>query len=184
MRSVDSIIDETIGKEGGYSNHPADRGGPTRWGVTQQTARAFGYAGAMQTFSREMAVDVYRRRYWFGPQFNLIAEVFPRAAVEMFDTGVNMGPAVPSAFLQRALNVLNRGGSDYPDIVADGRCGLVTAFACRELKRVRGANAEVVVLRALECLQGERYIAISEGRAANEAFTYGWFLNRIGDALA
>lgn len=182
MRSVDSIIDETIGKEGGYSNHPADRGGPTRWGVTEQTARAFGYAGAMQTFSREMAVAVYRRRYWFGPQFNLINEVFPRAAVEMFDTGVNMGPKIPSEFLQRTVNVLNRGGSDYPDIGVDGRCGALTAFACRELKRVRGASAERAVLRVLDGLQCHRYVAITESRPANEAFFFGWLMNRIGDA--
>lgn len=28
---IDSLIDEVIGREGGYANHPADRGGPTRW---------------------------------------------------------------------------------------------------------------------------------------------------------
>ncbi len=39
---VDSLIDEVIGREGGYSNHPADRGGPTRWGVTEKVARAHG----------------------------------------------------------------------------------------------------------------------------------------------
>ena len=183
MRSVDSIIDQTIGKEGGYSNHPADRGGPTKWGVTEQTARAFGYAGDMRTFSRETAIDVYRRRYWFGPNFNLIAEVFPAAATEMFDTGVNMGPDVPSRFLQRALNAFNREASDYPDILVDGRCGPMTAFACRRLKIVRGANAEVVLVRALECQQGDRYLAITEGRPANEAFTFGWFLNRIGEGF-
>ena len=29
---VDNLIDGVIGREGGYSNHPADRGGATRWG--------------------------------------------------------------------------------------------------------------------------------------------------------
>ena len=182
MRSVDSIIDQTIGREGGYSNHPADRGGPTRWGITEQVARAFGYRGEMISLPRTTAVDIYRARYWFGPQFHLIAEVFPAAAVEMFDTGVNMGPTIPSEFLQRALNALNRGGSDYPDIAVDGRCGRVTAFACRELMRVRGALAEVAVLRTLDGLQCARYVAITEGRPANEAFFYGWIVNRIGDA--
>ncbi|MES2753138.1 MAG: glycosyl hydrolase 108 family protein, partial [Pseudomonadota bacterium] len=31
---IATLIDAVIGREGGYSNHPADRGGPTRWGVT------------------------------------------------------------------------------------------------------------------------------------------------------
>ena len=37
--SIESMIEATIGKEGGYSNHPADRGGPTRWGITERVAR-------------------------------------------------------------------------------------------------------------------------------------------------
>jgi hypothetical protein len=38
-----------------------------------------------------------------------------------------------------------------------------------------------VLLRALEALQGERYIRLAELRPANEAFLYGWLANRIGD---
>jgi lysozyme family protein len=29
---VEQLIDEVIAREGGFSNHPADRGGATRWG--------------------------------------------------------------------------------------------------------------------------------------------------------
>jgi len=36
------LIDRVIGVEGGYADHPADRGGPTRWGITQAVARAYG----------------------------------------------------------------------------------------------------------------------------------------------
>ena len=45
--TIDTLIDGVIGREGGYSNHPADRGGPTRWGVTEAVARANGYRGDM-----------------------------------------------------------------------------------------------------------------------------------------
>jgi lysozyme family protein len=41
------LIDALIDREGGYVNHPADRGGPTRYGITEAVARAHGYAGAM-----------------------------------------------------------------------------------------------------------------------------------------
>jgi hypothetical protein len=37
-----------------------------------------------------------------------------------------------------------------------------------------------VLLRALEALQGERYLRLAERRPANEAFLYGWLANRIG----
>ncbi len=30
--NIDKLIDNVIAIEGDYSNHPADRGGPTRWG--------------------------------------------------------------------------------------------------------------------------------------------------------
>jgi hypothetical protein len=41
-----------------------------------------------------------------------------------------------------------------------------------------------VLLRALEALQGERYLRLAERRPANEAFLYGWLANRIGETRA
>ena len=117
---VDELIEELIEREGGYVNHPADRGGPTRYGITEAVARAHGYAGAMAELPREDAAAVYRRLYWLRPRFDQVAERCPRLAAELFDTGANMGPAVASTFLQRALTALNRNGGDYPDLVPDG----------------------------------------------------------------
>ncbi|MBZ7417096.1 glycosyl hydrolase 108 family protein, partial [Klebsiella michiganensis] len=33
--TADQIIEGILGKEGGYVNNPNDKGGPTRWGITQ-----------------------------------------------------------------------------------------------------------------------------------------------------
>ena len=41
-------------------------------------------------------------------------------------------------------------------------------------------SGETVLMRALEALQGERYLRLAERRPANEAFLYGWLANRIG----
>jgi len=101
---------------------------------------------------------------------------------ELFDTGVNMGPAVAVTFLQRALTALNRNGADFPDLVPDGRIGAQTLAALDAFLKLRGAAmGETVLLRALEALQGERYLRLAERRPANEAFLYGWLANRIGD---
>jgi hypothetical protein len=35
------------------------------------------------------------------------------------------------------------------------------------------------MLRALNSLQGARYIDIGESRPANEDFMFGWFLHRV-----
>lgn len=175
-----SLIDEVIAREGGYSNHPADRGGPTRWGITEAVARSHGYRGDMKAFPRAEAVAIYRRLYWLRPAFDRVAAHAPRLAAELFDTGVNMGPAVAAGFLQRALNALNRGASDFPDIPVDRQIGDRTIAALAAFLATRGKAGEGVLLKAVEALQGERYLSLAERRPANEAFLYGWLANRLG----
>jgi len=179
--TVEDLIDELIEREGDFANHPADRGGPTRFGITEAVARAHGYAGPMTALPRDEAVAIWRRMYWLRPRFDQVAERCPRLAAELFDTGANMGPAVAATFLQRALTALNRGGKDYPDLVPDGRIGPATIAALDAFLEARGkSGGETVLLRALEAMQGERYLRLAEKRPANEAFLYGWLANRIG----
>lgn len=177
---IDDLIDRAIGVEGGYTNNPADKGGPTRYGITEEVARAFGYAGDMRALPRPEAIRIYKMRYWFRPGFDRVNDIYPSVAEEMFDTGINMGPRTAVMFLQRALNALNRNGSDYGDIKLDGDCGPLTIQNLAAYKAKRGDEGSAVLLKALEALQGERYLRISETRPANETFTYGWLANRIG----
>lgn len=177
---VDGLIDALIEREGGYVNHPADKGGPTCFGITEAVARAHGYAGPMRQMPRSDAAAIYKRLYWLRPHFDDVAKRSTRLAAELFDTGANMGPAVAVTFLQRALTALNRNAKDYPDLTPDGRIGATTMAALDTFLASRGANGETVLLRALEALQGERYLRLAERRPANEAFLYGWLANRIG----
>jgi lysozyme family protein len=177
---IETLIDELIEREGGYVNHAADKGGPTRFGITEAVARAHGYGGAMAELQRDEAAAIYKRLYWLRPRFDEVARRSPRLAAELFDTGANMGPAVAATFLQRALTALNRNGRDYPDLVPDGRIGERTLAALDAFLKLRGRGGEAIILRALEALQGERYLRLAERRPANEAFLYGWLANRIG----
>lgn len=178
---VDGLIDGLIEREGGYVDHPADKGGPTCFGITEAVARAHGYRGTMRDLPREEAAAIYRRLYWLRPRFDQVAKRAARIAGELFDTGVNMGPAVATTFLQRALTALNRNGKDYADLTPDGRVGPLTLHALDAFLATRGKRSgETVLLRALEALQGERYLRLAERRPANEAFLYGWLANRIG----
>ena len=179
---VDALIDGLIEREGGYVSHPADTGGPTCFGITEAVARAHGYAGSMRQLPREEAERIYKRLYWLRPGFDGVARRTVAVAAELFDTGVNMGPAVAATFLQRALTALNRNGQDYPDLTPDGRIGAQTLAALDAFLKARGqGSGETVLLRALEALQGERYLRLAERRPANEAFLYGWLANRIGE---
>ncbi|MCM8557741.1 glycoside hydrolase family 108 protein [Sphingomicrobium sediminis] len=178
---VDRLVDALIERKGGFVDHPDDRGGATRWGITERVARAHGYAGPMRELPREEARHIYRRIYWLRPRFDDVAERLPLVAAELFDTGANMGPAVAATFLQRALNALNRQGRDYPDLVPDGRIGEKTLGALDAFLDKRGRkNGGIVIHRALEALQGARYLRLAETRPANESFLYGWLANRLG----
>jgi len=179
---VHALIDSLIDREGGYVDHAADRGGPTAFGITEAVARSDGYAGAMRQFPRSRAAAIYKRLYWLRPRFDEVARRSVRIAAELFDTGANMGPAVAITFLQRTLTALNRNAVDYPDLTPDGRIGSATLAALDSFLAARGpSGGETVLLRALEALQGERYLRLAERRPANEAFLYGWLANRMGE---
>lgn len=177
---IHNLIDEVIAREGGYTHHPADRGGPTNWGITHAVAHANGYAGDMKALPRGAAENIYRRLYWDRPGYALVGEISWAVAAELFDTAVNMGVATATGFLQRALNALNRNQQDYPDLTVDRLIGARTLAALRAFHALRGKAGDKVLLKALEALQGERYILLAEQRPANEAFLYGWLANRIG----
>lgn len=179
--NIDQLIEEVIAREGGYSNHPADKGGPTRWGITQAVAKAHGFAGDMRHLPRDTASRIYRNIYWDRPRFSHVAALSWKIAAELFDTGVNMGPPVATGFLQRALNALNREQRDCPDLAVDRTIGPATLGALSAFLAVRGEKGETVLLKAMEALQGERYLCLAEQRPANEAFLYGWLANRIGN---
>lgn len=177
---IDNLIDELILREGGFSEHPADRGGATNMGITLNVARANGYYGDMRALPRQVAGNIYRRLYWDRPGYAYVAQESTIIAAELFDTAVNMGTGAATSFLQRTLNALNRNQRDYPDLAVDAMLGARTLAALKAFRALRGPGGDGVLLKALEALQGERYIALAEKRPANEAFLYGWLATRIG----
>lgn len=180
---IERVVDGVIGREQGYVNHPSDRGGPTKNGITEAVARAHGYTGSMVDLPLGTARAIYRRRYVTGPGFDRVAEISQRIATELADTGVNMGPTVASTWIQRWLTAMNRQGVDYPDLVADGAIGPVTIAALRSYLAHRGSEGEAVLLAALNCSQGQRYLELAEGRQQNEDFIYGWVRARVLEPL-
>jgi lysozyme family protein len=177
--NYESIIDAIIAAEKGYVDHPSDRGGPTNYGITQAVARRNGYDGDMRDLPISLAREIYRKRYIAEPQFDRVAEIDPKVGHELIDTGVNMGPSRAAEFFQRSLNVFNKRGTDYPDIFVDGRIGPDTLAAFRALLKRRGSVGSSVMFKALNSLQGTRYIEIAEGNESQEDFTVGWYDKRV-----
>ena len=162
------LIGPLIDREGGYSNNPNDAGGETNFGITISVARENGFTGQMKAMTREQAVAIYRAKFWAKPGLYLIAPLSEKVAEELFDTGVNMGTGTAGIMFQRALNVLNRNAKDYPDIRVDSAIGTGTRDAFAAFLKRNGANAEPVMLKALNCLQGAHYIELAESRSQNE----------------
>lgn len=177
--TIRGIIDGVIAREGGHVNDPRDAGGETIWGITKAVARANGWAGPMREMPRQKAFDIYWQRYVRDPKFDRIADMNAAIAAECIDTGVNMGPSWGAIFLQRALNGLNNQGKLYKDIAVDGAVGPGTVGALAAYLKHRGAEGVAVLLCAMNCLQGARYIELAEKRGANEAFLYGWLRERV-----
>ena len=128
---------------------------------------------------REVAKNIYYRRYVQQPGFASVLPLSERIAEELVDTGVNMGPSIPQLWLQQCLNALNQRARKYADIKEDGDIGAKTLAALRSFLKSR-PNAESIMLKALNALQGARYIELARGREANEDFLNGWLANRVG----
>ena len=109
----EDILSVVIRREGGgaYTNDPADRGGPTRWGVTQATLAGWrGHpvsAAEVEALSEDEAKAIYRAEYLQRPGLSLIVNDALRALV--FDAAVNHGPHQAIELLQRALGIREDG---------------------------------------------------------------------------
>lgn len=176
---IETFLDQLLEREGGYVNDPADAGGETNYGITEAVARENGYDGDMRDMPEEFAREVYRQEYWLEPGFDKVSEISDAIAEELLDTGVNMGTSIAGKFLQQALNALNHGGATYRDVTIDGIIGPQSLSCLRTYVDIRADTGIKVMLKAMNCLQGARYIEISQTRPANERFVYGWLRERV-----
>ena len=179
MDRVNQMIADLIEREGAFVDHADDRGGATMYGITEQVARLNDFDGPMQHMPRSLAIAIYKDQYWSVPNFDRVAMIDKAIAEELMDTGVNMGVSIASKMLQRSLNALNDKGTHYGDILADGIIGNGTLGALKSFLDYRGHTGQQVLLKALNCLQGARYIEIAESRERNESFVFGWLAHRV-----
>jgi lysozyme family protein len=166
-------------EEGGYVFNPFDSGGETNHGITARIARAHGYIGSMRALPVDKARQIAKEQYWDIMRLDEVAALSVPIAEEMFDTGINAGQDTVVKFLQRCLNVANRGATLYPDMKVDGLMGRVTINSLRLFLDLRGENGEIVMLRALNGLQAAYYTELAERREKDETFWFGWLLNRV-----
>lgn len=181
--------------EGGWANHPADKGGETYAGIARHFfARWPGWAiiDAEKThpsfrqgpgvFSRHLAgipaldeavTEFYRVEWW--ERMGLAR--FPQAvADELFEQAVNLGRGGTGKLLQRLCNALNydrrTGAALFRDLAEDGAIGPKTLDALSTILAAR--TDEAAVVHALNCLQGAHYVKLAATSASQRQFMDGW----------
>jgi len=173
------IIAQIIETEGGYVNDPHDSGGETKYGITKAVARQYGYTGAMKSLPKSLAEKIYGQLYWDGLKLDDVEVLSPALAYEIADSGINLGPYQVALWLQECLNIFNRQGDLYPDLLSDGVVGRKTLVALKSYFSARPNDGEAVLLSALNCLQGAKYLTLACAREKDESFVFGWIKNRV-----
>jgi lysozyme family protein len=131
--------------EGGYADNPADPGGPTNFGITLATLRAYQgdpnlTADDVKKLTPAVAKEIYRTAYWNRMQCGALPAGLD---LEVFDFGVNSGPAESVKTLQRLVGVTQDGsvGPITLAAVAQFNVGdLIGRFAQARLAFYQGLN--------------------------------------------
>lgn len=124
IRSEDvrnAAIDIIIRLEGGeaYTNHPADPGGETKFGISKRYNQELD----IKNLTREQATEVYANKYWVG-----LDKLPAPLALLVFDHKVNAGESIE--MLQRLINVK-----------VDGKLGPATILAAEQSYQRNGINS-------------------------------------------
>jgi lysozyme family protein len=153
----DRAFELLLGHEGDFSEHAADPGGKTRFGVTEAVARRAGYRGDMRDLPLDLAKRIYLEEYWKPVRAD---DLPPAVRYAVFDAAVNSGVGQAVRWLQRALGV-----------EADGVIGPKTLAAAY------AANPDA--LRGRMLAQRLRFMS---GLSNWPAFSRGW-ARRIADIM-
>ena len=179
MADFEKAVQKTLSLEGGYVNDPADPGGPTKYGITEATARAHGYTGDMRDLSLETAKSIHKKSYWDVARL----DEFPsqKIAENVFDCNVNCGARVGGRLLQAALNLLNidpNGRQMYPEIHVDGVIGPNTLATLQKALQCR-RDMESLIIVLFNCLRADRYVNIVRAQPKSKKFMIGWLKHRV-----
>lgn len=134
MTPFDEALRRTLGFEGGESDVVGDRGGHTKWGVTQRTYDAWRTTTGESRQSVALMTTLEMRTIYHEDFWDAIHgdELPIPLALVVFDMAVNSNPHAAALTLQRSLGVN-----------ADGKIGAVTIASAH----TRGMGAVLAFLK-------------------------------------
>ena len=131
--NFDAAFDKLLKHEGGFSDHAADPGGKTRYGITEAVAREVGYRGEMRDLPLDLAKQIYKDKYW-------VEALPPDVRYAVFDAAVNSGPAQAAKWLQRACGVVDDGVIGPQTIQAARAEGVKSKMLAQRLRFMAGLS--------------------------------------------
>lgn len=131
---------EVVGLEGGFVDHPLDRGGPTKWGISKKAFPDLDIAN----LSVDDARLIYHKHYWIPLRLDELQHL--AIASEIFDTAVNAGLRIATRVCQQAVSFLGTRG-----VSIDGIMGTLTISALNIW-----IKKDIVALH--KCLNGWQFI--------------------------
>ena len=167
-----SVYDDPIGNiilkhEGGYVDDPADRGGATNLGITQQTLSEWrGHSVSkddVRNLTEAEARDIYETRYLKKPKIDWLP--FPHPQVFVFDMAVNHGPGRAIKILQKTINLAGFG-----HLAIDGGMGPMTKAAAERAQDEMGPYFQNAMVEERKAF----YERIMANDPSQERFRRGW----------
>ena len=155
-------------QEGGYSNHPSDKGGETNYGISTRFIRANGIKiKSVKDMTVQQAKEIYQMYFWQP----IKADQFTDDLVQLFlfDTAVNCGAGRAIELLQIALNA-------WAPTAIDGIVGHITISNCNAMTE-KEKNRSLLY----ELLKANRigyYEHIIRNNEKLRVFLKGW-INRV-----
>ena len=130
MGDFHRCIDLVLAEEGGLSDHPADPGGLTNYGISQRAYPTLDIAA----LTLDAAQALYRRDYWqvlHGDQLPSGLDLL------MLDCAINQGPVTAIKLLQQTLRIHDDGliGPETLNAAAAAMPGLLDSFAAERALR-------------------------------------------------
>ncbi len=171
----DDAIEPIIEQEGGYTNHPNDRGGPTKWGITlnfyQNNVNPNATKEVIKNLDKGTAKELYKDNFW-QPEGFVVDELslgdLPVPIGEVIlSYSINMGQKTGHTLLQKGINNLGYNISE------DGWLGPNTIE--------KAENCDPMdLLKAISIKAATRYNEIILSNRSQKVFLEGW-MRRIID---
>jgi lysozyme family protein len=163
MKGLDDALEFLLAEEGGWSNHPADTGGATMYGVTQavyddyRTRLKKQVKQSVKKITKAEARELYDVLYWRAASCERLP--WPLSYV-VFDAAVNSGVSRGVRWLQAGLK-----------LEQDGKVGPKTVAAAQKVVEEGDSQTLLAVVDA----RVEFLARLVQRSPSQAAFLLGWW---------